>query len=408
MLTTLAAVLPLVALAGGTPALAAASDPLRAEQYALDQSRFPGAWRSTTGEGVVVAVVDTGVDVSHPDLAGRLVPGVDLVDGGEPDDGNGHGTHVAGIAVAVAGNGIGTAGAAPSAKVMPVRVLDDAGSGSAAVIAHGIGEAVAKGADVVNLSLGGSGLSARLLKGGEINQAIRAASEQGVVVVAAAGNEGNALRSYRFGVPVLVVNAVDENGALAEFSNYADSRAVSAGGVDIVSTVPRTPTTLFPDGTNGYAKLSGTSMSAPLVAGQAALLLAQGRSAASTIEAITATAQPSADARLGAGIADAQAAVELDIALEDRAEQTPAPSTSTASSATELQGGAGPGTRLRDRADDSTTPSWTSTDDASASAWSAGWPLVVAVLITVGSIVAVRFVISGSRAGRGRDERTPR
>ncbi|MGL5859756.1 MAG: S8 family serine peptidase, partial [Phycicoccus sp.] len=286
----------LAADSGSARASAAASDPLRTEQYAVDQSRFPGAWSTTTGRDVVVAVVDTGVDTSHPDLVGRLAPGVDLVDGGDPDDGNGHGTHVAGIVAATADNGVGIAGAAPAARIMPVRVLDPAGSGSPTVIAEGIDQAVANGADVVNLSLGGSGLSARLLKGGEINRAIRAASDRGVVVVAAAGNDGNALRSYRFGVPVLVVNAVDEDGGLAEFSNYADARAVSAGGVDIVSTVPREPTTLFPDGTDGYAELSGTSMAAPLVAAEAALLLAQGRSAASTIETITATAQPSTDA----------------------------------------------------------------------------------------------------------------
>jgi len=171
----------------------------------------------------VIAVVDTGVDLTHPDLAGQLVTGTDLVEPGtDPLDENGHGTHVAGIAVAATNNGIGIAGASPAAKVMPIRVLDGQGAGDPTTIAEGIDWAVANGARVINLSLGGTGLSARLLKGGQINGAIRRAYAAGAVVVAAAGNDGAALRSYRFGVPVIVVNAVDSSGTVAEFSNYGD------------------------------------------------------------------------------------------------------------------------------------------------------------------------------------------
>jgi subtilisin family serine protease len=306
----------LVAVASATygpvPSAAAASDPLRNDQYNLDQARFEQAWKTSTGAAITIAIVDTGVDLKHPDLVSQLVTGVDLVDGGKPQDENGHGTHVAGIAAATQGNGIGIAGAAPQAQIMPIRVLDAAGSGDPAVIAQGILWAVDNGATVINLSLGGSGLSARLLKGGEINRAIRVASSRGAVVVAAAGNDGQVRRAYRFGVPVIVVNAVDAQGELSAFSNYADARAVSAAGSDILSTLPRYPTADFPEGTNGYGTLSGTSMAAPLVAGEVALLLAQGRTSSEVIDVVSTTANPTNDPRLGAGIIDAKAAVKVD------------------------------------------------------------------------------------------------
>jgi subtilisin family serine protease len=313
------------ALAQG-PAAAAAGDPLRERQHGLDQARFPEAWTASTGADVVIAVLDTGVDTGHPDLQGRLVPGLDLVEPGtEPLDDNGHGTHVAGIAAAAPGNGTGIAGAAPDARVMPVRVLDAQGAGDAVTIAEGVRWAVDNGADVVNLSLGGSGLSARLLKGGQINAAIRYAHERGVVVVAAAGNEGNALRSYRFGVPVVVVNAVDAAGTPADFSNFGDARAVAAPGVDIVSTSPTAPSTLFGSDTSGYGTLSGTSMAAPFVAAQAALLLAQGRAADDVVRVIADTAvNPSGDPRLGSGVIDAAAAVATPVGGVGAAAVSPA------------------------------------------------------------------------------------
>lgn len=290
------------------------SDPLHGQQWGLASTRTVAAWSAATGRGTVIAVVDTGVDGTHPDLAGRLVPGVDLVDPGTPAgvsvDPNGHGTHVAGIAAAATDNGVGISGTAPGAMIMPVRVLDATGAGNDEVIAEGIAWAVANGADVINLSLAESGFVARLSKNGPLNAAIREADAAGVVVVAAAGNDGSRRQSYRIRVPVLVVNASSQDGTAATFSNTGDIRAVAAPGVGILSTAPTAPTTIWPDGSAGYEPLDGTSMAAPLVAGIAAMLVEQGLSPAEVRDRIGATAvNPSADPALGDGIVDAAAAV---------------------------------------------------------------------------------------------------
>src|SRR5215207_9037318 len=137
------------------PAAAGAqADPRRGEQWNLDMIESDAAHATATGAGAVIAVVDSGVQTGHPDLAGRLLAGNDLVDGGAPEDGNGHGTHVSGIAAAAAGNGVGISSVAPGAKILPVRVLDDAGSDDAERVARGIDWARRNGAHVINLSLG--------------------------------------------------------------------------------------------------------------------------------------------------------------------------------------------------------------------------------------------------------------
>jgi subtilisin family serine protease len=144
---------------GGTPGSGPANDPLFARQWALDQVNAPEAWaRGARGAGTTVAIVDTGVDLQHPDLSSKLVTGHDFVaDNNDcpagPQDENGHGTHVAGIAAAVTNHGIGVAGVAPDAQIMPVRVLDADGSGSSEDVAAGITWAADHGAEVINLSL---------------------------------------------------------------------------------------------------------------------------------------------------------------------------------------------------------------------------------------------------------------
>ncbi|GMA36739.1 S8 family serine peptidase [Demequina litorisediminis] len=255
---------------------AASSDPVNAqdprvdEQWGLDAVGSRDSWEYATGDGVVIAIVDTGVDDGHRDLRRQMVRGIDLVDGDrKAKDENGHGTHVAGIAAAAA-NDYGTIGAAPLAKIMPIRALNADGAGSNESIAEGIDWAVEHGADVINLSLDETGLLGRIEKGGPVNDAITRADEAGVVVVAASGNAGEVGQQYRFGVHVLVVNASNKAGAAAYFSNVGDARAVAAPGVDILSTVPTYPTTMFPEGSDGYATMAGTSMAAPLVAGVAA------------------------------------------------------------------------------------------------------------------------------------------
>lgn len=295
------------------PADAADLDPLRSEQWGLDTVRADAAYGTTgTGSGVVIAVVDSGVDLDHPDLVGHLVPGWDFVDGdATPDDENGHGTHVAGIAAAVTGNGVGIAGAAPDAKIMPIRVLGASGSGSTDDVALGIDWAVDHGADVINLSLGGgTDLLSRIYKSGPMNDAIKRAENLGVLVVAAAGNDDTFILAYKRDTPVLVVNASNRLDQAASFTSFGDPRAVAAPGTGMLSTAPLTPTTIWPLGSaTGYEELSGTSMSTPLVAGIAALMMS-GNTPSQVRQAIRETADnPTEEPRLGAGIVNAEAAV---------------------------------------------------------------------------------------------------
>src|SRR5215212_2392220 len=150
LIATIACLMAFAGVAG-----AATNDPLRPKQWGMDMLEADAAHAITTGEGVTVAVVDTGVQRSHEDLAGRLLQGHDFVDGDDdPTDGDGHGTRVTGIIAANANNGLGVIGAAPAAKVLPVRVLDNNGSGSSEDVAKGIDYAVAQHAQVINLSLG--------------------------------------------------------------------------------------------------------------------------------------------------------------------------------------------------------------------------------------------------------------
>ncbi|MFH8729718.1 S8 family serine peptidase [Streptomyces termitum] len=287
-------------------------DPLRGQQWALDALKLPGAWKTSKGDDTVIAVVDTGVDPGHPDLKGRLVDGYDFVDGDDdPKDLNGHGTHVSGIAAAHTDNGVGIAGGAPGARIMPVRVLGADGSGSDANITKGIVWAAQHGADVINLSLGESGLMARLLQGGVLNQAISVADAAGAVVVAAAGNDATLLQPYKVTTPVLVVNAADAQGQPASFTNFGAQDAVAAPGVDILSTLPTYTSKETLKNTTGYGKLSGTSMAAPYVSAVAALLHHQGLTPAEIAQTIRSTAKNPANApKLGLGNVDAAAAVK--------------------------------------------------------------------------------------------------
>lgn len=272
----LLAILVLLAAAGPPRAAHASDDPLYGAQWALAKVGAPCAWQRTTGiPEVVVAVLDTGVDLGHPDLVGQLVAGYDFIDDdAEPWDEHGHGTHVAGIIAAAANNGIGVTGLAPGVRIMPVRVLDAEGLGGDSGIAAGIYYAADHGAWIINMSLGSF-----IPSGGEIPSAVDYALDRGVIVVIASGNEYLPLPNFAGGLApdALVIAATDESDYKAAFSNSGPWVDLSAPGVDILSTMPTYPVYLTTerDFSEGYDRLGGTSMATPLVAAGAALVWSQ-------------------------------------------------------------------------------------------------------------------------------------
>ncbi|TKC14349.1 S8 family peptidase [Robertmurraya kyonggiensis] len=246
-------------------------------QYGLQTTQTNLAWDVARGSSSQeIAVLDTGVDYTHPDLDGKVILGYDFVDNDNaPMDANGHGTHVAGIAAAETNNGAGISGTAPNTKVLAVRVLDAEGSGTLDDIAAGIRYAADSGAEVINMSLGCDCNTVAL------ENAVNYAWNKGVVVVAAAGNDNTSVTfepaSY---TNVIAVGAVNNSDRKASFSNYGTWVDVVAPGVSIASTYPG----------NQYVYMDGTSMASPYVAGLAALLKGQGRTNAQVRQAIELTA----------------------------------------------------------------------------------------------------------------------
>ena len=225
---------------------------------------LPGAWNKTKGEGVKVAVLDTGCDLDHPDLKGNLLPGFNFVKPGkDPHDDNNHGTHVSGI-IAAENNDVGMVGVAPHSKIIPVKVLDRNGNGNLVDVAKGIRWSVdtAK-ADLICMSLG----SPNPVQ--EVRKAIQYAHSKGVVCFVAAGNSGLTKNVfYPAEYPeTIAIGSIDENMNRSSFSNTGENLDFMAPGNRIFSTVPD----------NWYAVLSGTSMAAPFATGVAALLLSHYR-----------------------------------------------------------------------------------------------------------------------------------
>ncbi|WP_241154368.1 S8 family serine peptidase [Staphylospora marina] len=259
-------------------ALGTPNDPQFSAQWYLEKIEAPKAWDITESHpGIKIAIVDTGVDLTHPDLAAKIVGGWDFVDNDAvPQDGNGHGTGVAGVAAAITHNAVGIAGTAPRASILPVRVLDNSGSGTVANVVAGIRYAADQGAQVINISLGSSIGSTAL------QQAIQYAWNKGSVLVAAAGASGSTAPTYPAAYPeVIAVACTTQNDTLCSFSNYGSWVDVGAPGVNITTTVP-----------GGYATYSGTSYSAGIVSGVAALLAGQGRSNANIVQTIISTGDP--------------------------------------------------------------------------------------------------------------------
>jgi subtilisin family serine protease len=307
--------------------LTAPSDPLFARQWALRATRARAAWPATLGDGVPVAVLDSGLDMTNPDLAGNVwtnagevagngldddgngfvddVHGADTVGwDGDPTDGLGHGTAVASVIAARGDNGVGLSGMAWNARLMPVKVLHDDGWGTTATVIAGLDYAIDEGARIVNMSLNGSSPSQAL------DDAIRQAEARGVLVVTSAGNDGknrDRVPSYpasERSPSVITVASADRAGALAPGSAYGrNSVDLAAPGAGILTS----------DLDDRFTRRSGTSFAAAYVTGAAALLAAAhpGVSSARLRAALVASSRRGGrvDARVAGGELDAAAAL---------------------------------------------------------------------------------------------------
>jgi subtilisin family serine protease len=292
------------------------NDPLANQQWFLERIHAPQAWATSTGAGVTVAILDTGVDAAHPDFGGAVEKGADYVTrNGDSKDLHGHGTHVAGIVGARKDNGLGVAGVAPGCNLLAIRVLGESGRSGIFSVARGIKFAADHARKtgrkvVINLSLGAS------LPVDPVDFLLGwYAQRQGALLVAAAGNDGGPV-----GVPArhryfMAVAATDDQDRKAGFSNFGKQLAISAPGVNILSTTPTYPVNMTTRGiAQNYAPLQGTSMAAPVVSGVAALVWSRHKdwTAAQVKEALQKSAKPLGDKdQFGAGLVDAAAAVGL-------------------------------------------------------------------------------------------------
>ncbi|MDG4794376.1 type VII secretion-associated serine protease mycosin [Micromonospora sp. WMMD1082] len=313
-----AAAVPLTVPTLGVPVAyapdpAGRADQVRDEQWQLDKLGAQIAWRTSTGRGVVVAVIDSGVDGSHPDLAGQVLPGLDLVatDGAAEPDPVGHGTTVAGLIAGRNDDRQGVVGLAPDARILPVRVLDAENRyDDALIVAKGVRWAVDNGAKVINLSLGGNGDSPALAA------AIDYAFARDVVVIACTGNLATSPEAK-------VWYPAREPGVIAVSGLERNSDNLWSGAITGRATILTAPASGLvgarPPG--GYWRVQGTSFAAPLVAATAALVRARypQMSAGDVVNRLLVTAKDigptGRDERFGYGLVDPVAALTAEVPL---------------------------------------------------------------------------------------------
>jgi subtilisin len=253
------------------PKFASAAGPKPRIPWGVARVGAPQVWARTQGEGAPVAVIDTGIDATHPDLAGQVAGGINILDPQHPDnwkDDEGHGTHVSGT---IAGSGLngGIAGVAPKARLWAVKVLDKDGNGNYDDVIAGIEWAMNHGIKIANMSLGAD-------EGSEpLHRAVQAALAKGMIIIAAAGNSGGTVGFPGAYPEAIAVGASDSADHVAPFSSRGPEVAYIAPGVEITSTKLG----------GGYTNMSGTSMASPHICGLAALAYAAGATTPAALRA---------------------------------------------------------------------------------------------------------------------------
>lgn len=292
-----------------------ANDPYFGSAWHLSRVKAPSAWNTAQGNGVTIAIIDTGVDAAHPDLKDKLVPGWNFYDNNtNTSDVKGHGTGVAGAAAATTNNSVGVASVATSAKIMPIRATDTSGVGYISMIANGITWAADKGAKVINLSFD------RLWTFSSVVSAAQYAKNKGALVVIAASNNAKDEGSTQQ-TAMIPVSATDKNDALTSFSSWGNHVAVAAPGLDIWSTTRG----------GGYGAWWGTSVSSPITAGVVALMMSANPklSNADVEKLLYASARDlgtaGRDIYYGHGLVDAEAAVTAALSSSASATDVEAP-----------------------------------------------------------------------------------